>query len=151
VPYVPWHLTTREFFEISAAHLTERGVVVINVGRAVNTVSGAQDRRLVEAMTNTLLAVFPTVHTLDVPNSFNTILVATRQSSSPNALITNVERLPAEAPPLLRAAMQSAVNALKPTVRSDLLFTDDRAPVETIINAMVLDFLLGGGAQQFAR
>jgi spermidine synthase len=149
VPYVPWHLTTQEFFTIVRDHLTERGVLAINVGRAVNTTSGSEDRRLVEAMTNTLLTVFPTVHTIDVPNSFNTILVATVQPTTLQHLVENLNALPADADPLLRTAMQVAVNALKPTVRSTVLFTDDRAPVETIINAMLLDFILGGGAAQF--
>lgn len=151
VPYVPWHLTTQEFFELAKSRLTERGVVIINVGRAVNAASGTQDRRLVEAMTNTMLRVFPSVHTLDVPNSFNTILVATRQPTTPNHLIANYNRLNADAgtPVLLNTALETAVVALRPTVRSELLFTDDRAPVETIINTMVLEFLLGGGAQQF--
>lgn len=151
VPYVPWHLTTREFFAEARQRLTERGVVVINVGRAVNTVAGTQDRRLVEAMTHTLLAVFPTVHTLDVPNSFNTILVATNQPTRREALIANFNALPPDASLLLRRALDAAVQALRPTTASDVLFTDDRAPVETIINAMLIDFLTGSGVGQFTQ
>ncbi|MBX3065201.1 MAG: fused MFS/spermidine synthase [Anaerolineae bacterium] len=149
VPYVPWHLTTQEFFRIVRDHLTDRGVLAINVGRAVNTTAGSDDRRLVEAMTNTLLKVFPTVHTIDVPNSFNTILVATMMPTTSQALLKNFDALPADSSPLLKTAMQVAINALKPTMRSDVLFTDDRAPVETIINSILLDFILGGGTQQF--
>ena len=33
-PYIPWHLTTREFFQVVYDHLTEDGAMVINVGRA---------------------------------------------------------------------------------------------------------------------
>jgi spermidine synthase len=149
VPYVPWHLTTVEFFIEVRDRLTERGVAVINVGRTVNTGSGSEDRRLVEAMTNTMLQVFPTVHTIDVPGSFNTILVATRFPSSPSNLTENRSLLPAGTPPQLVAALDTAINSLRPTVASDLVFTDDRAPVETIVNSMVVDFLLGGGVQQF--
>ncbi|MBX3081767.1 MAG: fused MFS/spermidine synthase [Anaerolineae bacterium] len=151
VPYVPWHLTTLEFFEIAKSHLNPHGVVVINVGRAVNTSSGVEDRRLVEAMTNTMLKVFPTVHTIDVPNSFNTILVATLDPTTPNNLITNLNALPSEASPLLRTSLDTAIRAIRPTMMSDVLFTDDRAPVETIINSMLLDFILGGGTQQFSQ
>ncbi|MCC7207399.1 MAG: fused MFS/spermidine synthase [Anaerolineae bacterium] len=151
VPYVPWHLTTLEFFREVRDRLTERGVAVINVGRTVNSATGMQDRRLVEAMTNTMLHVFPTVHTLDVPGSFNTILVATMQPTDPANVALNRALLPAGAPPLLRTVLDTAVGATRPTVASDVLFTDDRAPVETIVNSMMFDFLTGGGAGQLAR
>ena len=45
--------------------------------------------------------------------------------------------------------MDAAVKNLKPSVESAILFTDDRTPVETIVVSMVLDFLTGGGADQF--
>lgn len=151
VPYVPWHLTTREFFAEAKAKLTANGVVVINVGRAVNMTAGTQDRRLVEAMTATMLTVFPTVHTIDVPQSFNTILIATAQPTTREALSANLARLGPTVTPLLRQALQSAVSALRPTEQSDLVFTDDRAPVESIINSMLIDFLLGDGASQFSN
>lgn len=149
VPYVPWHLTTVEFFQEVEAKLSANGVVVINVGRAVSGAS--QDRRLVEAMTRTMQAVFPTVHTIDVRNSFNTILIATVNPTTPDNLRTNLGDLPIDTPVLLRQAMESAVASLKPSVPSDLVFTDDRAPVEGIVNSMLIDFLTGGGLSQFER
>ena len=75
-PYIPWHLTTVEFFAEVKNHLIDHGVVAINVGRTDT------DRRLVDALTNTLLEVFPSVHAIDVPRSFNTILVATASPTS---------------------------------------------------------------------
>jgi predicted membrane-bound spermidine synthase len=36
-PYIPPHLTTQEFFQICVDHLTENGVLAINVGRAPQT------------------------------------------------------------------------------------------------------------------
>ncbi|HRE48116.1 MAG TPA: fused MFS/spermidine synthase [Aggregatilineales bacterium] len=137
VPYVPWHLTTVEFFQEVSDKLSNRGAAVINVGRA-----GA-DRRLVEAITATLLIVFPTVHTIDVPDSFNTILVATRVETTPANLAANRAILPTGSDPLLRQALETAAANVAPTVRGDLIFTDDRAPVETLINAMVIEYLVG--------
>ena len=43
-PYIPWHLTTREFFQIVHDHLVEDGVLVINVGRSPT------DRRLMDGL-----------------------------------------------------------------------------------------------------
>ncbi|MEP7290028.1 MAG: fused MFS/spermidine synthase [Chloroflexota bacterium] len=151
VPYVPWNLTTVEFFRDVRDHLNPQGVAVINVGRTVNIATHTQDRRLIEAMTHTMQQVFPVVHTIDVPNSFNTILIATNQLTDAKNLATNLAALPANSSPLLITALQTAVSSIKPTVASDVLFTDDRAPVETIINSMVIDYLLGSDPNQLTH
>ncbi len=139
-PYIPWHLTTVEFFDEVRDHLADDGTAVINVGRT------ATDRRLVDAMTSTLLAVFPSVHAMDVPYSFNTILVATMQPTSSDNLAANLAALPEDAAPLLRDTLALASESLVPTHESELVFTDDRAPVETLVDSLVLNFLLSGGA-----
>jgi spermidine synthase len=139
-PYIPWHLTTVEYFREAQARLTSDGVVVINVGRTIT------DRRLVDALTATLLQVFPSVHAMDVPLSFNTILVATNQPTDANNLRANFELLPADAHPMLRQALAYALDTVVPVQPSEVVFTDDRAPVETIVDSLVLNFLLGGGA-----
>jgi spermidine synthase len=141
-PYIPWHLTTVEFFREVRDHLTDDGVAVINVGRT------STDRRLVDAMTSTLLRVFPTVHAMDVPYSFNTILVATLQPTSSDNLALNLSLLPEDAQPLLRDTLALASAALVPIHQSELVFTDDRAPVETLVDSLVLNFLLSGGVEQ---
>ncbi|MBN1681598.1 MAG: fused MFS/spermidine synthase [Anaerolineae bacterium] len=145
VPYVPWHMTTVEFFEEVRDHLLDDGVVTINVGRT------SSDRRLVEALTRTLLDVFPSVYTLDVPDAFNTILIATRQPTLPGNLITNLAALPPEAHPVLREALTAAAESIRPTVASDLRLTDDHAPVEMIVDSMVIEFLLHGGINELAN
>lgn len=139
VPYIPWHLTTVEFYREIAAKLSDTGVVAVNVGRA------PEDRRLVEAITNTMLQVYPTVHSVDVPGSLNTILFATVQPTDAAFLAENLAQLPEDVDPLLRAAVETAVTNLVPTTASDVLFTDERAPVETIVDSLVLRYLLETG------
>ncbi|MCZ7668067.1 MAG: fused MFS/spermidine synthase [Chloroflexi bacterium] len=139
VPYIPWHLTTREFFQEVQAHLTADGVVAINVGRA------PEDRTLIEAMTATLQTVFPTIHAIDVPGSLNTILVATNQPTAPENAARNLANLDPAVDPLLRAAVETAVAHLVPATASDIIFTDERAPVETIVDTLVLRYLLSEG------
>jgi len=85
---------------------------------------------------------------MDVPYSFNTILVATMQPTTSDNLITNTALLPADAPQQLRDTLTLGVASLVPTMASDLVFTDDRAPVETLVDSLVLNFLLSGGAEQ---
>jgi len=139
VPYIPWHLTTQQFFHEVRARLTPDGVVAVNVGRAPN------DRRLVNAMAATMLAVFPSVHAIDVPGSFNTILVATAQPTEGDNLRHNLARLDAGAHPLLRQVLEEAAANMAPVNPSDLIFTDERAPVEIIVDSLVLRYLIEEG------
>lgn len=141
-PYIPWHLTTVEFFQEVKSHLSDDGVMVINVGRT-NT-----DRSLVDALTNTLSYVFPTIHAIDVPNSFNTILIATQEETVSANLFDNLENLPDDVHPLLQQVLMDASANIVEINRSDILFTDDRAPVETIIDSLVVNFILGGGTEE---
>ncbi len=140
VPYIPWHLTTREYFQEVRARLDDDGILAINVGRAPS------DRRLIDAITATLLQVFPTVHALDVPGSLNTILVASAQPTRAQTLADNLAVLSADADPLLRAALETAAANLVPIAPSEIIFTDERAPVETIVDSLVIRYLLQEGA-----
>ncbi len=83
-PYIPWHLTTKEFFQIVRDHLTRDGVVVINVGRSPN------DRRLIDGLAGTLMSIFPSVYVMDVPNTFNSIIYATNQPTHIENLYQNL-------------------------------------------------------------
>jgi len=136
LPYIPWHLTTREFFQEVYDHLTERGAVGINVGRTVD------DRRLIEALAATMESVFPSVHVIDVPETCNSIVVATVQPTEPDYLRANLEALGPDAPPLLVASLASAYEHLQPTPEGGPVFTDDRAPVEQLTDSILINFVL---------
>lgn len=143
VPYIPWHLTTREFFGEVYERLSDNGVMAINVGRVPG------DRRLIDAVGATLLAVFPTVHAIDVPGTLNTILVATRQPTTLGDLRANAAALPAEADPLLRDALALAVVNIAPLGVGGPVMTDDRAPIETISDAIAVRYLWQSGTAGF--
>jgi spermidine synthase len=139
LPYIPWHLTTREFFTEVRNRLQEDGALVINVGRTPD------DRRLIEAMVGTIGSVFPSVHVVDVPSTFNTIVYATVQPTSPQNLEDNLTTLRSiGAHPLLLDVLERALAHLQPTPRSDIIFTDDWAPIEGLTNSMAIRFILGG-------
>jgi spermidine synthase len=139
-PYIPWHLATREYFQIVHDRLTDEGAIAINVGRA------PEDRRLIDALVVTLREVFPSVYVMDVPETFNSIIYATRQKTSEEFLFTNLFAL-SENPgvhPLLIEAMKITALNLRPVPETGTLFTDDLAPIEWITNNMVLRFMLFG-------
>lgn len=139
LPYIPWHLTTREFFLVVRDHLRSDGVLAINVGRTPD------DRRLIEAFVGTLKSVFGSVYVVDVPDTFNTLVYATVQATTPTNLADNLALLARSgASPLLLDVVARTIINLKPTPDSDVVFTDDRAPIEQLTNAVALRFILGG-------
>jgi spermidine synthase len=139
-PYIPWHLTTREFFTTVRDHLTANGVVTVNVGRAPG------DRRLIEALSATLLTVFSNVYVVDLPGTFNSILYATVQTADLANLDANLVYLTqrGDVSPLILYPLKVAVENLQPAPTAGQVFTDDLAPIEWITNNMVLRFLFSG-------
>jgi predicted membrane-bound spermidine synthase len=139
-PYIPWHLTTREFFHMVRTHLKEDGVMVINVGRSPT------DRRLIEGLVGTISSEFSSVYVVDIPYTFNSIIYATVHTTSIenfyNNLIYLYTRL--DAHPILIQAMQTVVANLQPLPDVETVYTDDWAPIEWITNNMVLNYVLLG-------
>jgi spermidine synthase len=140
-PYIPWHLTTREFFQIVYDHLAPEGVLVINIGRA------PADRRLIDGLAGTIGSIFPSIHVMDVPDSFNSILFATKQPTTFNNFLLNYDTLlnAGDSHPLLLEAMSTTITHIQPSPQSDTVFTDDLAPIEWLTNSLILTYLLGGG------
>jgi predicted membrane-bound spermidine synthase len=143
-PYIPWHLTTKEFFQEVHARLEDDGVLVINVGR------GPEDRRLIDAIASTIGAVFPSVHVMDIPDTFNSILYATVQPTDFANLDANLVYLHSrgDTHPLLIASILTTLENRQLTPEAGMVFTDDRAPIEWITNSMILDFFFSGDMEQ---
>jgi spermidine synthase len=135
LPYIPWHLTTVEFFRQAREHLNEDGVLIVNVGCTES------DYRLVQAVVATLRAVFPSTHVFPVPDSFNAIIVATVQPSSIDHLATNLATVD---DPLLRQVGERALTNWRAVAADGPVFTDDKAPVEQLTNLIVMRYLLKG-------
>ncbi len=140
LPYIPWHLTTVEFFAEVRAHLTEAGVVAINVGHTPGRGSDG-DWRLVEAMVATMRQVYPSVYVIEVPGSFNAIVVATAQPTTARNLADN---LPLLADARLRVVAERALANLRDVAPTGIVFTDDHAPVEQLTHDLALRYILGG-------
>jgi spermidine synthase len=138
LPYIPWHLTTVEFFQEVHDHLSEEGVLAINVGRT------SDDRRLIEALAGTMSAVFPSIHVIDVPRTCNSIMVSTVQPTTPDNLLANRALMVSDAHPLLLWAVQSAADNIAPTPVDGPVFTDDRAPTEQLTDLILVNFLFSG-------
>jgi hypothetical protein len=142
-PYIPWHMTTQEFFQIVHDHLTDDGVMVINVGRS------PEDRRLI----NTLAAPSAPYSPQFMPSIFPTLsiplLYATVQPTDADNLHDNILYLhdQGSASPLSMYVLGVTASNLQPEPDQDQVFTDDHAPIEWITNTMVLRFLLSGDVE----
>ncbi len=139
-PYIPWHLTTQEFFQSVYDHLSEDGAMVINVGRSPS------DRRLIDHLVGTIRTVFPSIYVMDIPDTFNSIIYATVQPTNIENLYNNLLALypQKDVHPLLIDAIELMVTNQQPVPDSQVVYTDDWAPIEWVTNSMVLNYLLAG-------
>jgi hypothetical protein len=134
-PYVPFYLATREFFALCRRRLTPGGIVALNV----STVPG--DPRLVSGIAGTLATEFPQVVVWPALR-FNDLVVGLSAAAPLSELR---RRLAAAAVPppvrpltrLLSVQMQSRGPSAHP-------WTDDRAPVEWLTDAMIVDYAARG-------
>jgi spermidine synthase len=137
-PYIPFHLTTREFFAEVRAHLTENGVVAINVGRT------RDDWSLVEALASTLKAEFPNIYLVDLKHAgqelINVLVVATKQPTRLENLAANTALM---TDPILRQVAEESVTRAEEFTTPTVVFTDDKAPVEQVVHGLILSFITG--------
>jgi spermidine synthase len=129
-PYIPFYLATREFFALIRSHLTPRGLVVVNVGHPAG--SDALER----AISATLRAVFPFL-ARDPSEPTNTLLAASRTPISAAALSAAAPSLSVD----LRPTALATAAGLAPALRGGPVYTDDRAPVEWLIDASIIGYL----------
>ena len=146
-PYIPPHLTTREFFEMASEHLSTDGVLVVNVGRS------PIDRTLVDQIASTIQTVYPSVYLVDVPGSFNTMIYASKQPTRLENLSKNLEYLKNNtgSHKLLLESLQVAVENIQPVPPMSVVYTDDWSPIEWVTNNMVLNYIFFGDLQEIGH
>jgi predicted membrane-bound spermidine synthase len=131
-PYIPFYLTTVEFFETARDKLTRDGVLIVNVGHP----EGQDD--LEKVLTATIGEVFRHVMRDPIEDT-NTLLVASEAPLSANRLLAAAPRLPVE----LRPTAYAAGARLAAPLRGGDVYTDDKAPVEWLIDKSIVDYASG--------
>lgn len=132
-PYIPFQLTTKEFFQEAFDHLNDDGVMVLNAGRY------GTDYRLVHAIATTMKAVFPNVYLVDVGRFSNTMVIATKRPSSLANYAPNIARLPAGSPLRQVGDLSIQTGNIRTWDGGGLVFSDNRAPVELVIDRLIID------------
>jgi spermidine synthase len=131
-PYIPFYLATTEFFELARDRLAPGGVVIVNAGHPED-----QDD-LEKVLTATMGEVFP--HILRDPiEDTNTLIVASERPLSTGRLLHILPSLPDG---LQRTARAAAARLGRPLEGGDV-YTDDRAPVEWLIDKSIVDYAAG--------
>jgi spermidine synthase len=131
-PYIPFYLATREFFELVRERLAPGGLAIVNVGHP----EGGDE--LERVLGRTIAAAFPRVLRYPIEPT-NTLLVAGDGKLSPARLRRNGEALP----PALRPLALAAAGELEPRLPGGEVFTDDRAPVEWLVDSSLLEYANG--------
>ena len=132
-PYIPFYLATRELFELVRKRLNPDGVVVVNAGHP----EGQDD--LEKVLAATMRAVFPVV-LRDPSEDTNTQILGTgAHASGPN-----VRRAAHRLPPRLRSLALATAGRLAPGLEGGAVYTDDKAPVEWLIDKSIVDYAAQG-------
>jgi spermidine synthase len=130
-PYVPFYLTTVEFFRLVRSRMSDDGLLMMNV------FDPSSHEDVLAVMVATLKQVYPCVMVLPAGYVGNRILLAfTRQQS----LASIRERLAATGANNAAAALarRSAPEITEPPIRPGaMLLTDDRAPIEEMTRRML--------------
>jgi spermidine synthase len=128
-PYIPFYLTTREFFELVRDRLTPGGLAIVNVGHP----SGEDE--LEKVLSATLGEVFPAV-LRDPSENTNTQVLAAETPLSTARLRGWLANVPLD----LRALARATAERLASPLEGGTVYTDDKAPVEWLIDKSIVDY-----------
>jgi spermidine synthase len=132
-PYIPFYLTTREFFRLVRDRLAPGGVLVVNAGHPEG------QTELERTLTASIGTAFAHVRR-DPTEPTNTLLVASSTPISAERLARNSGDLPIGLRPL---AAQTAARIASP-LGGGAVYTDDRAPVEWLIDRSIVAYASQG-------
>ncbi len=124
--YIPAHLATEEFFGLVKSRLKPGGILVMNVNAAHD------DSPLLKALGNAVASAFSDVRVVPLPEAWNRIVLAGDVPFNFDAVSRELPEPYADMRDVLAGAYRVTRN---PDGES---FTDDRAPVEFLTDAMIV-------------
>ena len=130
---IPFQMSSVEFFTLVKDHLTEGGVMVVNMNMRSST-----EGNINQYLADTISSVFPNVYTADVRGSTNRELFA---SDNPDMLTVFESNISLENNPELISMMSAISQNLAAYEAGEYLMTDDKAPVE-LLGMKVIDELI---------
>ncbi|MFN8163566.1 MAG: fused MFS/spermidine synthase [Solirubrobacterales bacterium] len=131
-PYIPFYLTTREFFAEVRSRLTAGGVVLVNVGHPPDSPA------LEKVLAATMRTDFAYVRR-DPADALNTWILGSAAAPRSARILRARSRLS----PLLSPLATRVANRVGPALEGGSVYTDDRAPVEWLVDQSLLDYAAG--------
>ena len=130
---IPFQMSSVEFFTLVKEHLTEDGVMVVNMN-----MKGASEGNINQYLADTISDVFSEVYTVDVKYSTNRELFA---SNNKEVLARMAKNMEMEEQAELISMMDQVNVGLIPYASGSYIMTDDKAPVE-LLGMKVIDELI---------
>lgn len=130
---IPFQMSSEEFFTLVEGHLTENGVMVVNMN-----MRGGQEGNINQYLADTISGVFDTVYTVDVAGSTNRELFASNSGDMRLTMEKNVARISDRR---LSGMMKTVLEEMEAYQAKDYRMTDDKAPVE-LLGMQVIDELI---------
>lgn len=130
---IPFQMSSVEFFTMVRDHLTQDGVMVVNMNMHTD-----KEGNINEYLADTISSAFDNVYIVDVPGTTNRELFASQNGD----MILNFEQnLTQIDNPELAGMLQKVSDGLTVYEAGDYLLTDDKAPVE-LLGMQVIDELI---------
>lgn len=130
---IPFQMSSIEFFTLVREHLTEDGVMVVNMN-----MHSEEEGNINQYLADTIANVFDYIYTVDVRYSTNRELFATNNAQ----VLTRFEEQVAKCNnPEMKSLMTKVGNGLESYQKGSYLLTDDKAPVE-LLGMSVIDGLI---------
>ncbi len=130
---IPFQMSSVEFFTMVKEHLTDNGVMVVNMN-----MRGSGEGTINQYLADTIASVFSDVYTVDVRNTTNRELFASNNGQMVDVLKANTAKLDN---PDLQNLMTTATENLEQYQAGNYLMTDDKAPVE-LLGMRVIDQII---------
>ena len=121
---IPFQMASVEFFTMVRDHLTDDGVMVVNMN-----MRSTKEGNINQYLSDTISSVFSEVYTVDVPHNTNRELFASNASGMIDRYLENVDL---EKNKTLADLMVKVFNSINKYVPGDCVMTDDKAPVELL-------------------
>lgn len=130
---IPFQMSSVEFFSQVSDHLSEDGVMVVNLNMWTE-----QDGDINAHLMDTIAQVFENIYTVDVRSSTNKELFASHSDGITQRLQSSVSQV---SNTQLRSLMRWVSTKLEPYQPGNYVMTDDKAPVE-LLGMRVIDDLI---------
>jgi len=133
---IPFQMSSIEFFTLVKEHLTDDGVMVVNMN-----MRGKREGNINQYLADTISNVFSEVYTVECGYSTNRELFASNNPEMIDRFTANIDMAAGMGEDDLTYMMERVNNDLVTYVPGEYLMTDDKAPVE-LLGMQVIDDII---------